>query len=151
MAVLDACVALDVGFVAFSPLARGVLAGSVGPDGVAQGDVRHAMPRFHPPHLDHNLDLAARFRDIAQAAGCTMAQLSLAWVLSRRPNIVAIPGTTSIAHLDEDLATLTIDVSTDTLAAVDALFTFEAVSGPRYHKAAQAQIDTETWDGEPLE
>ena len=151
VAVLDACVALDVGFVAFSPLARGVLAGSVGPDGVAQGDVRHAMPRFHPPHLDHNLELAARFRTIAQAAGCTMAQLSLAWVLSRRPNIVAIPGTTSIAHLDEDLATLTIDVSADTLAAVDALFTFEAVSGPRYPKAAQAQIDTETWDGEPLE
>ncbi len=151
VAVLDACVALGVGFVAFSPVARGVLAGSVGPDGVDKGDVRYAMPRFHPPHLTRNLELASGFRAIAQAAGCTMAQLSLAWVLSRRPNIVVIPGTTSPAHLDENLATLTLDLSVDTLAAVDALFTFEAVSGPRYPKAAQAQIDTEIWDGEPLE
>lgn len=150
VAVLDACVELGVGFVAFSPLARGVLAGGVGPGGVDEADIRHAMPRFQPPHLDHNLGLAARFRTIAQAAGCTMAQLSLAWVLSRRPNIVAIPGTTSTAHLDEDLATLTLDIPTDALAAVDALFTFEAVSGPRYAKGPQAQIDTETWDGEPL-
>ena len=64
---------------------------------------------------------------------------------------MAIPGTTSTAHLDEDLATLTLDIPTDALAAVDALFTFEAVSGPRYAKGPQAQIDTETWDGEPLE
>ena len=80
-----------------------------------------------------------------------MAQLSLGWVLSRRPYVVAIPGTTSTAHLDEDMATLSIDLPAETLAAVDALFTFEAVSGPRYPRAAQAQIDTETWDGEPLE
>ena len=96
------------------------------------------------------MDLAAAFGTIAADAGCTMAQLSLAWVLSRRPWVIAIPGTTSIAHLDEDLATLTLDLSADTLAAVDALFTFEAVSGPRYPRAAQAQVDTETWDGEPM-
>ncbi|MBV2151126.1 aldo/keto reductase [Sphingobium sp. AS12] len=151
VAVLDACGELGVGFVAFSPVARGVLAGGVGPEGVEAGDVRASMPRFHAPHLAHNLQLAAAFGQIAAEAGCTMAQLSLGWLLSRRPYVVAIPGTTSIAHLDEDMATLAIDLSASTLAAVDALFSFGAVSGPRYPRAAQAQIDTETWDGEPLE
>ncbi|MFZ2998588.1 aldo/keto reductase [Sphingobium sp.] len=151
VAVLDACGDLGVGFVAFSPVARGVLAGGVGPQGVDREDVRSGMPRFHNPHLDHNLGLAAQFRAIAQDAGCTMAQLSLAWVLSRRPFVTAIPGTTSIAHLDENMATLSLDFTDATFAKVDALFAFGAVSGPRYSKAAQAQIDTETWDGEPLE
>ena len=151
VAVLDACGDLGVGFVAFSPVARGVLAGGVGPQGVDKEDVRYGMPRFHNPHLDHNLALAAQFRAIAQDAGCTMAQLSLAWVLSRRPYITAIPGTTSMPHLDENMATLSLDLADDIFAKVDALFTFGAVSGPRYNKAAQAQIDTEIWDGEPLE
>ncbi|NWK97550.1 aldo/keto reductase [Sphingobium lactosutens] len=151
VAVLDACVELSVGFVAFSPVARGVLAGGVGPAGVPKGDIRGAMPRFQSPHLERNLALAGQFKAIADQVGCTMAQLSLAWVLSRRPNIVVIPGTTSTVHLDENLATLTLDLPADVFAAVDALFTFEAVSGPRYPKSAQAQIDTETWPGEPLE
>lgn len=151
IAVLGACKELGTAFVAFSPVARGVLAGGVGRDGVPEGDIRAAMPRFQPPHFDHNMDLAGAFGGIAAEAGCSMAQLSLAWLLSRRPYVVAIPGTTSIAHLDENMATLTLDLSDATLAAVDALFTFEAVSGPRYQRAAQAQIDTETWDGEPLD
>ncbi|MCI4592013.1 aldo/keto reductase [Sphingobium sp. BYY-5] len=151
VAVLDACVELGVGFVAFSPVARGVFAGGVGPDGVPEGDIRATMPRFQSPHLERNLELAAQFKTIADQAGCTMAQLSLAWVLSRRANIVVIPGTTSEVHLNENLATLTLPLSVETLAAVDTLLTFEAVSGPRYPKTAQAQVDTETWPGEPLE
>ncbi|HUD90779.1 aldo/keto reductase [Sphingobium sp.] len=151
VAVLDACVELGVAFVAFSPVARGVLAGGVGPEGVPKGDIRGAMPRFQSPHFERNLELATQFKAIADQAGCTMAQLSIGWLLSRRPNIVVIPGTTSIAHLDENMATLTLELSAEVLAAVDALFTFQAVSGPRYPKSAQAQIDTETWPGEPLE
>lgn len=150
VAVLDACAHSGTAFVAFSPVARGVLAGRIGPDGVPEGDIRAAMPRFQPPHFAHNLALAARFRELAHAAGCTMAQLSLAWVLSRGQHVVAIPGTTDIAHLDENMATLGLAVPDDVLAAVDALFLFDAPSGPRYPKAAQAQIDTETWPGEPL-
>lgn len=151
VAVLDACAELDVAFVAFSPLARGVLAGSVGPDGVREGDIRAAMPRFLPPHLPRNLELAAAFDRIAAKAGCSMAQLSLAWVLSRRPFVVAIPGTTDIAHLDENMETLSLELSRDILDEVDALFSFGAVSGPRYPRSSQAQIDTETWEGEPLD
>ncbi|WP_022683919.1 aldo/keto reductase [Sphingobium bisphenolivorans] len=150
VAVLDACDELGVGFVSFSPLGRGLLAGNVGPDGVLQGDLRAAMPRFQPPHLQANLELAARLQALAEAAGCTAAQLCLAWALSRRGYIVPIPGTTNIAHLDEDLATLSLGLSDDLFAAVDAIFTFGAVAGPRYSADAQAQVDTETWAGEPL-
>jgi aryl-alcohol dehydrogenase-like predicted oxidoreductase len=150
VAVLDACAELGAAFVAFSPLARGLLAGNVGPNGVPQGDIRGAMPRFQPPHLEANLALAGQLKVLAGEAGCTQAQLCLAWLLSRGPHVIPIPGTTSVAHLDEDLATLSLDLPEDVLKAVDVIFTFEAVSGPRYPKDAQAQIDTETWVGEPL-
>ncbi|PJG46564.1 aldo/keto reductase [Sphingobium sp. LB126] len=150
VAVLDACAEMDVAFVAFSPLARGFLAGNVGPEGVSKEDLRHAMPRFQPPHLEANLTLAARLGVLANEAGCTAAQLCLAWSLARRDFVVPIPGTTSIAHLDENLATLSLNLPDDLFAAVDAIFTFEAVSGARYTRDAQAQIDTETWVGEPL-
>ncbi|KKW90781.1 aldo/keto reductase [Sphingobium chungbukense] len=150
VAVLDACAEMDVAFVAFSPLARGFLAGNVGPEGVSKEDLRHAMPRFQPPHLEANLTLVARLGVLANEAGCTAAQLCLAWSLARRDFVVPIPGTTSIAHLDENLATLSLNLPDDLFAAVDAIFTFEAVSGARYTRDAQAQIDTETWVGEPL-
>ncbi|GGB96697.1 aldo/keto reductase [Novosphingobium endophyticum] len=150
IAVLDACAELDVALVAFSPLARGLLAGGVGPEGVAAEDIRAAMPRFQPPHLERNLALAARLEGIAREVGCTPAQLTLAWVLSRGDHVVPIPGTTSSAHLDEDLAALSIEVPAEALARIDTIFTPEAVSGPRYTRGAQAQIDTEVWETEPL-
>lgn len=150
VAVLDACAELDIGFVAFSPVGRGLLAGGVGPQGVPEGDIRGAMPRFQPPHLAHNLDLATKLKGLADEAGCTMAQLCLAWLLSRRDFIVPIPGTTNMAHLDEDLAAARLDLPRPLLDRVDSLFDFRAVSGPRYPRDAQAQIDTELWEGEPL-
>jgi aryl-alcohol dehydrogenase-like predicted oxidoreductase len=108
------------------------------------------MPRFQPPHLAHNLDLATKLKGLADEAGCTMAQLCLAWLLSRRGFIVPIPGTTNMAHLDEDLAAARLDLPRPLLDRVDSLFDFRAVSGPRYPRDAQAQIDTELWEGEPL-
>ena len=150
VAVLDTCAELGVTFVAFSPLGRGLLAGNVGPAGVAAEDVRASMPRFQPPHFEANLRLAAQLERLAKDTGCTAAQLCLAWVLSRGDHIVPIPGTTSIAHLDEDLATLSRDWPDDLMAAMDRLFPYDAPSGPRYARDAQAQVTTETWDGEPL-
>jgi len=108
------------------------------------------MPRFQPEHLTANLALAGRLKALADQAGCTAAQLCLAWLLSRGDHVVPIPGTTSIAHLDEDIATLSRDWPADLLAAVDALFPLTAPSGPRYPRDAQAQVDTECWAGEPL-
>ncbi|WP_010543038.1 aldo/keto reductase [Sphingomonas elodea] len=150
IAVLDACAELGVGFVAFSPVARGLLAGGVGADGVPQGDLRGGMPRFQGENLAQNLEMAARFRAIAEAAGCSMAQLCMAWLLSRRDFIVPIPGTTRIDHLDDLLATFAHPVSDAALAEVDALFPPNAAAGPRYAAEAQSQIDTEIWEDEQL-
>lgn len=150
IAVLDACAELGTGFVAFSPVGRGMLAGGVSAEGVPQGDLRGGMPRFQGENLARNLALAARFREIAEVAGCTMAQLCMAWLLSRRDFIVPIPGTTRIDHLDDLLGTFAQPVAADALARVSALFSPDAAAGPRYAADAQAQVDTEVWEFETL-
>lgn len=146
MGVLDAARELGTALVAFSPLARGFLAGAIrSADQLAEGDIRRGMPRFQGDNLTTNLALLGRFEALAAEAGCTPAQLSLAWVLARGDHVVAIPGTTSLDHLDENKRAMTVDA--DLLARVDALFTPEAVAGPRYPAATEAEIDTETWPG----
>ncbi len=150
VAVLDTCADLGIGFVAFSPVARGLLAGSVRDDAYDAGDIRRSMPRFVEPQLSRNLGIVARFDAIARDAGITPAQLSLAWLLAQAPHVVPIPGTRSIAHLDENVAAATLRLSDDTLAAVDALLPANRLVGARYPASAQAQIDTELLPDEPL-
>ena len=150
VAVLAACRELDVALVAFSPVARGLLAGSVRDDGYAKGDIRAAMPRFVGDALARNLALVDRFDALARAAGLTPAQLSLGWVLARGEHVVPIPGTRAIAHLEENVAAAERPLAADLVEAVDALFPPGALTGPRYAAAMQAQIDTETLPGEEL-
>jgi aryl-alcohol dehydrogenase-like predicted oxidoreductase len=148
IAVLDACRDLGIGFVAFSPVARGFLAGAVRSADYAAGDIRALMPRFVEPALSRNLALAARFHAVAAELGCTPAQLSLGWVLSRGDDVVPIPGTGNIAHLEENLAAATMSFDAGALSMVDAIFAAGAVAGNRYPPAMQAQIDTETYADE---
>lgn len=150
VAVLDTCRELGIGFVAFSPVARGLLAGSVRADDYVAGDIRRTMPRFVEPQLSRNLAVVDAYDRIAAGAGITPAQLSLGWLLARAPHIVPIPGTRSIAHLEDNVAAATLAISPDTLAAVDALLPPNALTGARYAAAAQAQIDTELLTGEEL-
>ncbi|AHE52094.1 aldo/keto reductase [Sphingomonas sanxanigenens] len=150
IAVLDACRALGIGFVSFSPVARGMLAGAVRDADYAPGDIRAGMPRFTGANLAHNLKTVDAFDALAAEAGITPAQLSIGWVLAQGGDIVPIPGTTSIAHLDEDIAAATIRLAPDLLAAVDALFVPGAIRGPRYNAAMQAWVETETYPDEEL-
>lgn len=143
VAVLDACAQLGIAFVAFSPLARGFLAGSITSTDFVPGDIRIPMPRFQEPNFSTNLKLAAQFNALAAAQGITPAQLSLAWVLARAPHIIAIPGTRTIPHLEDNLGAATVTLSAGTIAAIDAIFAPGTVAGPRYNAAVQAQIDTE--------
>ncbi|MCW3848617.1 aldo/keto reductase [Sphingomonas sp. LB-2] len=150
VAVLDTCRELGIGFVAFSPVARGMLAGAVRDDAYAPGDIRRSMPRFIAPHLAHNLRAVAAFEALAAEAGATPAQLALGWVLARGDHVVPIPGTRSIAHLEENLAALARTFDPALLVRVDPIFAGDAIRGARYPAAAQAQIDTETLPGETL-
>jgi hypothetical protein len=151
VAVLDTCRELGIGFVAFSPLARGLLAGSVRHDRYAEGDIRSWLPRFREPNLRHNLAAVAAFEAVAAELGITPAQLSLAWVLAKGEHIVAIPGTASIAHLEENVAAAAVTLDDAAIARVEALFAGDAVRGARYSAAMQATIDTELLPGEEVE
>lgn len=143
IAVFDACAELGIGFVAFSPVCRGLLAGAIKGADYPPGDMRNNMPRFVEPNLSRNLELVARFDALAAGAGITPGQLALGWVLARHPFIVALPGTRNPAHLDENIAAATLTLSAATLAAVDAIFVPGAMAGRRYLPAMQAQVDTE--------
>jgi aryl-alcohol dehydrogenase-like predicted oxidoreductase len=149
VAVLDTCRELGIGFVAFSPVARGMLARGVRDDDYQAGDIRLSMPRFLGDNLRHNLAVVAEFDALAADAGMTSAQLALGWVLARGDHIVAIPGTRSIVHLEEDVGAATISLPADLVKAVDDLFEGN-IRGARYVAPMQAQIDTEILPGEEL-
>ena len=102
IAVLAACQEIGAAFVAFSPLARKFLTGTLQEvSGLDAKDIRRGMPRFAPETYARNLKLLDVYASIARQAGCTMAQLALAWLLARGEQVVPIPGTTQLAHLEE--------------------------------------------------
>lgn len=144
LGVLDACKALGTTFVAFSPVGRGALAGGVcDPALLENHDIRRGMPRFQGKNWERNRALIAAFADLAADAGVTPAQLSLGWVLSRQGNVVAIPGTGNIAHLEENIALWDWEIPDALARRVDRLINRGTVSGHRYSDAMQATIDTE--------
>jgi aryl-alcohol dehydrogenase-like predicted oxidoreductase len=144
IAVLDACRELGTTLVAFSPLARGFLPGTLRDVNAFDAkDIRRAMPRFAPEAYAKNLALADALADLATEAGCTPAQLSLAWLLAQGEHIIPIPGTTSVAHLDEDLGAAGLALPIDILDRAGALINPQSVVGARYSAATQAEVDTE--------
>lgn len=144
IAVLDTCREIGAAFVAFSPLARGVLTGTVRePAGFDAKDIRRAMPRFAPEPFAANLRLVDALAEVARDAGCSPAQLALAWLLSRGEHVVPIPGTTRLDHLEDNLGTLRLRLPPEALARADRLINQSTVQGPRYNAATQREIDTE--------
>ncbi|KKC26519.1 aldo/keto reductase [Sphingomonas sp. SRS2] len=144
IAGLDACRELGTTFVAFSPVGRGFLTGDFGPGTMlANDDFRTAMPRFQEPHYSHNLALLDGYRAIAAEAGCTPAQLALAWLLHRDADLVTIPGTKSIAHAEENIGANGVTLSDAQMAALDALINERTVAGSRYNAAMQSTVTTE--------
>jgi aryl-alcohol dehydrogenase-like predicted oxidoreductase len=144
IAVLEACRELGTAFVAFSPLARAFLTGTLHDIGTLEAnDIRRGMPRFSPEHHTANRKLLAQYEAIARETGCTPAQLSLAWLLARGEHVIPIPGTTYIAHLRENLGAVDVRLSAEATVQLDALINPRTVSGARYSVASQAEIDTE--------
>jgi aryl-alcohol dehydrogenase-like predicted oxidoreductase len=144
LGVLEATRESGGALVAFSPTARGFLTGAISaPDELLDTDLRKSMPRFQGENFERNRILYRRFERIAGDVGCTPAQLSLAWVLSRGEHVFAIPGTTSLQHLEENFAALTVVLPDDAAAAIDALFAPDQVAGDRYPAATLAEVDTE--------
>lgn len=150
IAVLDTCAELGIAFVAFSPVARGLLSAGVRDDSYAPGDIRAHMPRFTGANLAHNLEAIRAHEALAAEIGITPAQLALAWLLERAPHIVPIPGTTRMEHLEEDIAAATITLPEGVAERAEAIFAAGAIRGPRYPAAMQAQVGTEIFPDEEL-
>ena len=148
IAVLDACRDIGAAYVAFSPVARAYLTGTLRDvTGFDAKDIRRAMPRFAPTTYAANLALLEPYAAIAQQAGCTPAQLALAWLLAKADHIVPIPGTVNPAHLTENLGAAAVALPPAVMAQLDALFRPQAIHGPRYNPQSQAEIDTEDFPG----
>jgi len=145
IAVLDACRELGTAFVAFSPVARGFLCGPMDVNALDAKDIRRAMPRFSPDHYAANARLLPAYQALAAEAGCTPAQLAIAWLLQRGEHIIPIPGTTSVDHLLEDLGAAKVQLSADVVARVEALINQQTVSGPRYNPQGTGEVDTESF------
>ena len=145
LGVLDACRTLGIAFVAFSPLGRGFLAGKLSDPAteLPAKDLRVGMPRFQPAHWPANLALLAGYRALAAEAGCTPAQLALAWLLHKAPHVVPLPGTTSVAHLEEDLGASALRLEPALCARLEAHVNQHTVSGARYPDAVLAEGDAE--------
>jgi len=140
--VLDTCRELGIGFVPFSPLGRGFLSGTVrNLDGLPSQDFRRDLPRFQGENLTRNLALVDRLAGVARARGCTSAQLALAWLLSRGPEIVPIPGTKHPRYLEENVAAADLELSSKDLEAVESAVRPDSVAGPRYSPARLALVD----------
>lgn len=140
--ILPACRELGISFVPFSPLARGLLSGTIRDTGqLEEGDVRRNHPRFAAENLKRNLSLVDRIADLAAGKGVTPAQIALAWVLHQGDDIVPIPGARKIKNLEENAVAAEIRLDASELAALNEAVPPEAVAGERYGPAALAMVN----------
>jgi aryl-alcohol dehydrogenase-like predicted oxidoreductase len=124
---------LGIGFVAYSPLGRGFLSGRVrSTSDLADDDFRRSHPRFRGENFRRNLDLVAKVDELAAAKAITPGQLALAWVLARGGDVVPIPGTTRVPHLEENVRALEVELTEEDLAGLEAVFPRGATAGDRY-------------------
>ena len=146
IAVLKACQELGTAFVAFSPVARGFLCGELDLGAFDAKDIRKAMPRFTPDNYAANLKLFGPYQQLAKEAGFSPAQLALAWLLHKDAHIIPIPGTTSVAHLLDDLGSAQVKLGADLIAKLNELINENTVVGDRYNDQANSEVDTEVFN-----
>ena len=128
---------LGIGFVAYSPIGRGFLSGRFKTiDDLEPTDYRRQSPRFQGENFERNLDLVRRIEEIARSKGVTPAQFAIAWVLAQGDDIVPIPGSKSINHLEENIAAADIELTADDLARIDEVAPKGVAAGDRYPSMA---------------
>jgi aryl-alcohol dehydrogenase-like predicted oxidoreductase len=138
--VLPTCRELGIGFVPYSPLGRGFLAGRfTSPDELDEGDFRRGGPRFTGENLEANLKIAAKVKEIATEKGITPGQLAIAWVVARGDDLVPIPGTERRLYLEQNAGAVDVELREDELARIDAELPEPA--GERYDEAGMAAVN----------
>lgn len=140
--VLAACRRLGIGFVSYSPLGRGFLTGAITcPEDFAADDYRRSSPRFQGENFARNLRLVETVRGIAAEIGCTPGQLALAWVLAQGDDVIPIPGTKRRKYLEENLGALTVRLTPEHLATLDAACPLDVAAGERYPASMMGALD----------
>lgn len=131
--ILETCAELGIGLVPYSPLGKGFLTGAMSKDTrLGEGDFRNILPRFTPEAMEKNQALVDLLKAIADEKGATPAQIALAWLLAQRPWIVPIPGTTKLHRLEENLASVDVELTPAELARIEKAAAEIEVEGERY-------------------
>lgn len=139
--LLPTCRELGIGYVAYSPLGRGLLGGRIGTvDDLSVADGRRRHPRFQGDAFDQNLRLVGRLRELARERGCTLSQLAIAWLLTRGDDIVPIPGTKRPSYLEENLVAAELTLSDTDLAHIEQVAPPNAGAGLRYPEPALKRV-----------
>jgi aryl-alcohol dehydrogenase-like predicted oxidoreductase len=142
--ILPTCRELGIGITAYGVLSRGLISGHWSPERpLAPGDFRAGMPRFSGDNLERNLALVEQVRAVADEKGATVAQLAVAWVLSRGEDIVPLVGARRRERLQEALGALEVELTTEDVAAIERALPPEAVAGDRYEARQMAILDSE--------
>ena len=140
--ILPLCEVLGIGFVAYSPLGRGLLTGNVViADAFGAGAMRRNMPRFQGDNLRRNLLLVEELKAHAQAESCSPAQLALAWVLAQGDDLIPIPGTKKRKYLEENAKAVDIDLSKSDLEAVEEIVARHPDIGNRYSEGSMKLVN----------
>ncbi|EOY0936003.1 aldo/keto reductase [Klebsiella quasipneumoniae] len=140
--ILKACRELGVGFVPYSPLGRGFLTGKItDPSLFAADDFRRNLPRFQAETMRKNQQLLDHLQQVAGRYDATLAQMALAWVMSKGEDIVPIPGARKINHLRDNAAAADIMLSPEDILTIDHIFAAENVAGLRYNQGDFNLID----------
>jgi aryl-alcohol dehydrogenase-like predicted oxidoreductase len=142
--ILPAARALGVGVTAYGVLSRGLLGGHWSKErALAKGDIRNFLPRFHGENLDRNLTLVEALREVAGSKGATVAQVAIAWVLSRGDDIVPLVGARRRDRLSEALAALDLAMTPQDLARLEKAVPRDAAAGTRYDAHQMSILDSE--------
>ena len=132
---------LGIGFVAYSPLGRGFLAGTIrSPQDLPEDDFRRTAPRFQGANFDRNLAVVDKVREIAERKGVTASQLALAWVLAQGADVVPIPGTKRLNYLEDNIGASDVRLSDEELAAIEAVAPVGVAVGERYPEQAMNTV-----------
>lgn len=139
---LPVCEELGVTYVAYSPLGRGMLTGAIKGDGdMAEKDRRRDHPRFQGDNLKHNVAVIAPIEALAKAKGCTPAQIALAWTLAQGDNVLPIPGSKRVEHLNLNIAATEIELSDAEIQELYDSIPPDFTAGSRYPDAQMWTVD----------
>ena len=134
--IIPVCRELNISFIPFSPLARGLVTNTINAETMPADDFRRTLPRFNDEHFENNQQLAKAFAAFANGKNCTPAQLALAWVLAQGEDIIPIPGTKRRKYLQENVDALEVTITSEDKKAIEDLLAKYSNTGNRYTEGA---------------